>query len=152
MPHQVWRVLSAYKGTLVTGSFWLAVVQNVMLMLRLSMEDMRSTEDLAIGNTILGSVQLVLCVVIFLLYAVQNGPLRQHEMWREVYKVSHEEAHLRARAAFARIFAAAARLTCCGGQAAPMRGAAYDADPMTRRVAAWMEQSGLREIVSIGRR
>ena len=48
-----WRVLSSYKETIIHGSFWLAVVQNAMLMMRLSTEDMQRTEYLAIGNTIL---------------------------------------------------------------------------------------------------
>ena len=152
----VWRVLSSYKNTIIHGSFWLAVVQNFMLMMRLSTEDMKRTEYLATGNTVLGSVQLVLCVVIFLLYSVQNGPLRQHEMWRELYKVSHEEANLRARSALTSCLASCtAAFTWCiaalrnkappwwGKQAA--QDVAYDADPMARKIAAWSENTSLRD-------
>ena len=84
---------------------------------------------------------------------MQNGPLRQQLMWREQYKVSHEEAHLRARAAAAtcagnlRAGCQAAFQACYSNKWADkaLPGVAYDADAMARKIGLWIENTKPRD-------
>ena len=121
----MWRRLVAHKPLAVNAIFYIALVQNAVLILRYSEEVVPSdSPDYEMGaaaaeqwkgllhpiepllrraNQAMGVVQVVASIVVFLLYAMQSGPVRQRKMWRDHAGLPYEQARARALTSAARL-------------------------------------------------
>ena len=77
---------------------YLAVAQNLILLLRFSTHSdhaiLRYVEPIA--NKFFGVIQCLSCVTVFLLYTLQNGPLRQQKLWKRHHNIDFDEVKRRA--------------------------------------------------------
>ena len=94
----VWRILQRNKGVAVNLVLYLAVAQNLILLLRFSTHSdhaiLRYVEPIA--NKFFGVIQCLSCVTVFLLYTLQNGPLRQQKLWKRHHNIDFDEVKRRA--------------------------------------------------------
>lgn len=85
----LWQLVMANKGIADNLVLSLALAQNAVIILRFSWEPSHGShlEGLVLfenyANTVMGSLQLLACIVVFLIYAIQKGPLRLQRDFKE---------------------------------------------------------------------
>ena len=89
----LWRALLRWKPLATRAVLAIAIVQNVLILLRFGDDDSLDSEGApsswratlaATLSPVLGCVQVLASVVIFALQVLQNAPLQQRRMWRQL--------------------------------------------------------------------
>ena len=94
----LWRFLSQHRKLLFESTFWLACLQNLVVLSRYSITDLSPTMKLleTLANDFMGCLQVLSCILSFVAVAVQSGPLllKRKDLWREHDKFDHARESL----------------------------------------------------------
>ena len=80
----LWRFLSRHKAVFFESTFFIACLQNIVLLVRYSestSEVIRTTERVA--NSVMGTLQVLSCILVFVAVTIQMGPLllKRAKLW-----------------------------------------------------------------------
>ena len=104
---RAWRLLTYNKSFALNAMFSIAIVQNFLILLVEALSDapqidiskwseQTTIQDIyALGATLLGVGQATACVVVFLIHAMQEGPLRVRQRRREATGMTSAEVQTR---------------------------------------------------------